>query len=76
MKVKKTQKLIEYIESEGILKTRFAEKINVSKSGLSHILLGKQRVSLEQAYAIEKATYGHVKITDWIENYEPIKRRP
>jgi len=61
-------KLQKYLDDNGIKKKFFAEKIGLSPSGLTQLLRGKARVTVELVNKIYEETNGQVAFEDWQED--------
>lgn len=60
-------KLKEYLDATGIKQTFLAKKSGISKASINVYALGKKVPSIEVALKIEKATDGHVRLYDWLD---------
>ena len=61
-----------YLQDQKINQIDFAEQIQSTQATVSRYASGKQMPTLEQAWAIEKATGGAVGIYSWL-NQEELK---
>lgn len=59
-------KLLKYLDHNGISQRKFAQKIGTGSGNLYLILHNKSSPSLMLAYKIEQATGGLVTMYDWI----------
>lgn len=71
-----TEKLKKIIEDEGLTASKFAEKIGVQKSSVSHILSGRNKPSLDFILKINKSIE-NISL-DWLleNNNHDIKDNP
>ncbi len=60
--------LKEYLDREGIMYKRFAERIGISQTHLRDIFSGKYLPSLTVAHQIEKCTHGTITMLSWVED--------
>ncbi len=56
----------EYLEEKCISKIKFAKKVGVTHATLMKYIRGETKPSIDIADAIQKATDGKIKLTDWV----------
>jgi len=61
-----SQKLKQYLKEHGLTQAQFAERIGITRMGLSHILCGRRRPSTRLIIKIVEATEGKVTAEDCI----------
>lgn len=59
--------LTQHLERCDFPKKAFAEASGVTPAGLSHLIAGKRRPSLQLAYHIERASDGEVPVLSWMQ---------
>lgn len=64
--IEKKSKLEKYLEETCVNNAKFAKKIGVTHTTFMKYVRGTQIPSILTAAAIQEATDGKVKITDWV----------
>ena len=60
------QALKEFLERAGGTQSGFAQAMGLDPAVIHNWVTGKRRPSIDQAHAIEKATFGVVRMKQWV----------